>query len=206
MGTIIKIPLKRKPAPVENKSPLVALVLAETKRNPVSYLGVDWAAITQPELARRLGISVATLKRQVREQGLCACSRSVPKQWLIRVGPPVTDTSHVAIAKKMSAMFRKRFPAKKMLNQREFGCLVGLAEHWPEGHQIEIFRHALRDWVAVMAAVKIANDELPEEEQRSVFYDFPCIPVMRKFHEAVFEAWFMEQQAAGFVKGILDAA
>lgn len=181
----------------KRKSPLVEAVLNEIKAQPFSYLGVEWAAISQSELARRLDISPATLKRHIIDQGLCTRSTSIDrrKRFLIRVGEPVADDPHKALAKVMSAIFRKRFPAKGMLNKREFGCLIGLAEVWPEGKQIDIFRHALKDWVAVMASVKIANDELPEEDQRSLFYDFPCIPVMRKFPEAVLEAWVLAKQA-----------
>ncbi|SCX27118.1 hypothetical protein [Agrobacterium rosae] len=76
----------------------------------------------------------------------------------------------------------------------EFGCMCGLAEIWPVGHQVEIFRSVLADWPAFMAGEKVAIWETGQGQEK--FFDFPSMSVLRAFPQVGLELYVMEKQAA----------
>ena len=112
---------------------------------------------------------------------------------LIREGLSGPKT-HYDLAQVMSAIWRKKFG--KPNTKPEFGCLVGLAEVWPDGEQVDIFKIVLNDWSAFMAGAKIEM-QLLGDEGRPLYYEFPSLTVLRRFPEVAVELHRMTQQAGG---------
>ncbi len=74
----------------------------------------------------------------------------------------------------------------------EFGCMCGLAEIWPKGHQVDILRSILSDWPAFMAGEKVAIWRRGEGQER--YFDFPSMKVIRAFPDVGLELYVMERQ------------
>lgn len=181
---------------------LRSLITESIRANPVELDGFQWAAHPQEELCRKLGISVSTLYRRVKAPPFVSKRRLIDGKMtaLIREGLPGPQT-HYDLAQIMSAIWRKKFG--KANTKKEFGCLKGLAEVWPEGQQVQIFKTVLNDWSAFMAGAKIEM-QLLGDEGRPLYYEFPSLTVLRRFPEVAVELHQMTQQAKGKATAVAD--
>lgn len=105
------------------------------------------------------------------------------------MGIPETDAVAEVRGEKIDHLL-KVLPA--LTTPSEYGCMCGLAEVWPEGHQIEIFRSVLADWSAFMAGEKVAIWAAGEGEEK--FFEFAAMTVVRAFPEVAVELYVMERQ------------
>ena len=165
MGIVIKVKAK-KPAKLKPESKqeiarkkLVALVEQTIAEKPRERDGFLWAERFQAEWAELMGVSVATFRRIISEPPFerdRAHSRLGSKiiVTLLRIGDgtPVKKTP-LHIANIMRSIFLKKTGRKP--NRHAFGCVVGLAEVWPDGQQIEIFSLVINDWLAFMAGFRL---------------------------------------------------
>lgn len=87
----------------------------------------------------------------------------------------------------------------KKVSKQEWGMLNGMAENFPEGYQIDIFKHAITPdgWHGFMAIcsveVRQMIDEAKEQGQTSSafkrYYRYPSIRVLRRFWEFAADAY-----------------
>jgi hypothetical protein len=85
-----------------------------------------------------------------------------------------------------------------METRHEFGCFVGLAEAWPEGMQVEIFAMILDNLPEFMTGVKHvqAMERAQGKSVRSLFFDYPHIATIRKYHAIALEMTIAKYQAS----------
>jgi hypothetical protein len=93
---------------------------------------------------------------------------------------------------------------KVKVSSKEHGCLVGLADVWPDGYQVAILKCVLDDWTGFMVGAKMAaaaaqdadtgDPDLPVKGMK--FYHHPSLPVIRKYAGAAAELYVMKAQAA----------
>ena len=72
------------------------------------------------------------------------------------------------------------------MGRDDFGRLVGLAESWPDDHEVELFKLVLDNWPTFMAGVKVAI-AAEGASGKGLYLEYPSISVMRKFHEVAVE-------------------
>lgn len=187
------IKLKKKPsaptisealAPFENENAakLGKIVVDIIAAEPFKFEGFVWAAKHQPELASQLGMSVAALRRLitkppfVRERTHDGDGKPIT---LLRVGMPGPKTPR-HLANIMAQFFHKKFGTRP--TDKAFGCLCGLAEIWPNGKQIDIFKTVLANWEGFMGVAKLEL-EIAEDQGLLTFknlkFDFLPIPLLR---------------------------
>jgi hypothetical protein len=173
---------------------LAELIKKLISEDPLQHAGHAWAARHQDVYAQALGVSSRTVRNWITAPPFVTACRKVDgaKLSLLRIGEP-GPPSAVDVAKAMSKAWRQTFSGRPT-NKHEFGCLIGLAERWPEAHAVAVFRHALANWTFVMAGVEMEIDLLPEEERLSRYYKHPSISVMRRFPDPVLEAYIMHMQ------------
>lgn len=174
---------------------LRALVAAEIAANPFEHEGFQWAARPQEWWTEQLGFSVSTLNRLIRKPPFVRQTKQIAGKntTLLREGKPGQKTPR-HIANIMSRMWRKRYD--RPVTRSEYGCMNGLAEEWPDGHQVEIFKLVISNegWPEFMAGVHIQVDLLGHNGKKR-FYKFPTLTVMRRFHAVALELYQMQQQA-----------
>jgi hypothetical protein len=91
----------------------------------------------------------------------------------------------------MCRIWRKRFG--RTVRRHEYGCIIGLAEEWPDGRQVEIFKLVTSNegWPEFMAGVWI---EIAKLDGVKHFYKFPTLTVMRRFHTVAVDLYQMHVQ------------
>lgn len=172
------------------------LVAVSVAGSPYEYEGFQWCALPQSIIAGELGISVETLRRMISKPPFVRerTHKEGKPITLIREGiPGPMTTRHVA--NMMSRIWRKRYG--RAVAKAEYGCMIGLAENWPKGHQVEIFRLVIskEGWAEFMAGAWIEIEKLEGVKR---FYKFPSLTVMRRFHTVAVELYQMHaQQKAG---------
>lgn len=157
-----------------------------------------WAAKPQRDWCHQLNFSVSTLNRLIKLPPVVRETRMIDgvKVTLLRIGKPGPETPY-QIARKMACIWRKHFDGRTT-TEREFGCLMGLAEDWPKGKQVEIFKTIMGNWGGFMAGVKLSTYGTDAME-KDRFYRLPSISVMRRFHAVGVEQYLIEQQSG--IKG-----
>lgn len=141
---------------------LVAEIIAA---EPFEFEGHEWAAKHQNEWAALLGsgFSVSTIRELiskppfVRERTRAADGKQIT---LLRIGTPGPKSPR-HLANIMAKLFKKKFG--KRPSDTAFGCLCGLAELWPAGAQIEIFKAVLSDWQGFMGVAKSALETAEDQ-------------------------------------------
>jgi hypothetical protein len=116
------------------------------------------------------------------------------KMVLVRIGEAGQPTER-HIVNTMAKIFRMETGRRP--SRRDIGCLHGLAQSLPDGLQVAIFSLAVREWQAFMAGVKLEIFVLSEqgEPTKDRYYEFPSIPVIRKFHDVAADFYDTEMQA-----------
>ena len=131
------------------------------------FEGFVWAVRPEPEWAKLLGVKSAdTISDLIKIPPIQKDYTQVDgtKALLLRVGPPGVPTPR-KIANFMRGAFRAktgRYPKKEV-----FPLLKVLAEEWPDGLQVEIFKTALNDWVAFKAGVAIEIEKMKAQGEKA---------------------------------------
>jgi hypothetical protein len=83
--------------------------------------------------------------------------------------------------------------------RREYGCMIGLAEVWPDGHQIALFEMVLKRWSLFMIGVKwmVIDQEMEDQKTVERFWTHPSISVIRRFQAVAVEMALMDGQSEG---------
>ena len=123
-----------------------------------------------------------------------APSARAKKTLLLRVGEagPLTPRK---IANHMANIWAKKYNRRP--GNDAYGCLVGLAEVWPEGQQVAIFKAVLANWSDYMSGVRLEQN-IAEDQGEAVKYlkwDYPVISVMRRYPTPAIEMYAMMLQA-----------
>lgn len=192
------------------KNQLAQIIKDQIATDPFERGGVQWARVHQEPLADHLNVAVKTLHRWT---GTPPFQREVAlidgvKMTLLRV--LADGETSVMTPQRMANVMRKIWDAKvgTTLTQKQHGCLVGLAENWPHGHQIEIFKCVLNDWQMFAGANKHAmhlaaadmGHELTSDKNDGVYvrhFKFPNVTYLRRFQIIGPAVYAMELQKAG---------
>jgi len=162
----------------------------------LEFEGFVWAFRPVPEWAKLLGVKSAdTISDLIKIPPIQKAYTRVDgkKALLLRVGPPGIPTPRV-IANFMKSAFRAktgRYPKKEL-----FPLLKVLAEEWPDGLQVEIFKAVLDDWVAFKAGVAIEVEQMKAEGQkaRHCYHEYPSVSVICRFRHVALELYVMRLQ------------
>ncbi|TDK37032.1 hypothetical protein E2F50_09010 [Rhizobium deserti] len=210
---------------------LMELIAGLIATNPHQRGGFTWAMIAQPEVCKKLNISLATLRRiisqppfrrqQARIDGtnysllrvavpgevvatktpehVGNIMKKIWREWLsYRLAMIIAQRDELtANDDKLNGIEKEVKQLKRLLHHKElnhaWGCFRNLAELWPEGHQVEIFKLVLRDWQSFMAGVKVEIWTRGNGVEK--FFTFPSISVLREFYKPALELYVMEQQS-----------
>jgi hypothetical protein len=168
------------------------LIAKTIEEDPYEFEGFEWAARPQDDWCARLDCSVATLRRLIAQPPIVRDRARVNGRivTLLREGEPGPKTVR-HLANTMSCIWRKRFG--RSVGRKDYGCLVGLAESWPEGYAVEIFKAALDDWPMFMVGVK-GVIALEGGNGKELYLKYPSITVMRRFPKVGIELYVMQLQ------------
>ncbi|RFC65628.1 hypothetical protein [Mesorhizobium sp. GR13] len=188
------------PITKSNADALMQLIADKIATAPFHFEGFDWCAMPQADMAAELGFSVPTLQRLLRKSSNIVRERTHgPAKVmvaLLRIGDPGPKTPR-HLANIMAKIWNSKFGFRP--SDENFGKLVGLAEVWPDGRQLEIFKLVIskEGWPEFMSGVK-AEIMVMEDAGKKVkfrFYKRPVIGVMRRFAAVAVEYYEMTQQA-----------
>jgi hypothetical protein len=160
------------------------------------FEGMTWAAMSQRTWCEALGFSGRTLRELARCCPPIVMTKTTNEDGkplvLYRLGSePHKSTRHVANI--MASMYRQQYGVER-ISRRAWGCLNGLAEVWPDGVQVDIFRMLLADVGAFMAAVKSVDSDCPYSMR---YYEWLAIPLVRKYHHIALQLYIQRIQEMG---------
>lgn len=170
---------------------LQELVAKSISDAPYHHDGHQWAAHPQQWFCAQLGISVATLRRQLQKppfvrqrviiDGKIVC--------LVRMGLPAPKSK-----RHQQNILAKIWRAKtgRVISPRGYGCLGGLVDVWAE-EAPTILKEVLDNWPSFMSAVKIAITLLGDSGHYR-FYEHPSPTVILRFHQVGMELHIMIEQ------------
>lgn len=155
--------------------------------------GYWWAALRQDTWASKLGVTVVTLREiakipPIRGLDTMTNGRRVK---LYRVGPK-PHVSFKGLARQMEAAFQAKYG--RPVERASFGCLIGLAELWPSGHQVAIFRTVLDNLPGFMSLVRASD---PESGYAPRYYAFLSCGLLRKYPDLALEMHVARLQELG---------
>lgn len=181
-------------------------ILARMEAEGQERNGYRWALFTRQELAEALDVDAKTISRLIQVppiQCFVTAKEDATGKWrrvlalrVAEVGEPPAQPNPRDIANIMRNLFvakTGRAPGKD-----EYGCLIGLAKEWPEGHQVAIFKDVLAEWGSYMAAIKnridFETEALEVKGLRSRYYRFPTITLLRRWPHVVADAYLTRWQ------------
>lgn len=187
-------------------SKLCDLILAAIEAEGQEHEGRRWAIKPRSEWAAALDVDEKTVSRLIQRepiQRLDTGAQDAAGMWrrvtalrLIRPGEPPLKPSPCHVANIMRKLFIDK--TGRTPGRREYGCLVGLVEEWPEGHQVAIFKDVLAEWGSYMAAIKnridFEREALGVTGLRSRYYRFPTITLLRCWPHVVADAYLTRWQ------------
>ncbi|MGD0565144.1 MAG: hypothetical protein ABSA66_18910 [Roseiarcus sp.] len=221
---------------------IVKLVESEIVANAYERGGYNWAAVSMAEWAERTGWSEKTVRNYLDRPPFYSEKAFINdvRVKIVRVLSPGEEArktpqrvanemrkawanrriDHAAIAAAAEAGTPWKIDdliedGKVKVSKTEHGCLVGLAELWPYGHQMAILKWVLEDWTGFIVLAKMAaaaaqdaetdDPDLPVQDTK--FFNHPTLPVVRKFWKAAVELYVAKVQgsAEGKKFGILAA-
>ena len=158
------------------------------------FEGAPWAALAQSVWCEKLGLSDRTLR------DLAKCSPIVKTKTVNDAGKPIVlyrlgSTPHQSrrhVANIMASLYHKEYGQR--VSRHAWGCLIGLAEVWPDGVEVEIFRMLLGDLNGFMAAIKAVDPDCPLSIR---FYQWLNIPLVRKYPDVAVQLYITAVQAKG---------
>jgi hypothetical protein len=172
-----------------------AVISSKAGSETRELLGFTWAVLPQSEWSARLKITPRTLRNLAKIAPIVAQRTVTPDRrpiTLYRTGaPPLCSAKKTA--NMMAKAFRQKYKIDRV-SRADWGCLNGLAEIWPQGSQVAIFKAVLNDLPLFMAAVRTAD---PDSQFRERYYEFLPIKLLRKFHDIGLNIYLMELQQEG---------
>jgi len=190
----------------EKRAKLIELIAAGIVSHPIERGGFLWCGAPQDEWAKELKVSTRNFRRMIQEPPIVREPANVEtpegkivKYTLLRVAkqgePPTKTPQHVANI--MRSVWKEK--VDRPISGKEHGCLLGLAQVWPEGCQIDIFKTVLDNWSGFMAGVKIIQEIMAHKGEAVTvkFYKYPSITVMRRFPQAAIELHGIKLQSEG---------
>ncbi|MDO6477974.1 hypothetical protein Q4578_11100 [Shimia thalassica] len=154
-----------------NHEKLCRVIWQSMVKKGVEHDGYRWAEpLSREEWAKRAGISVSTYTRLTRKDPIQKSGKG--KGWgkdkvaLLRVGDPDPNAQakadHKYAADTMAKLYREHMaeaekdPEKWVVCPREdWGRFNGLVDMWPDGWQVRIFKHTLKNWRDFMTLTKL---------------------------------------------------
>lgn len=164
-------------------------------RTTCSFEEYRWAMRKQSQWGELLNISERTLRTLAKTLPIVSTKTkfgSCPPIVLYRVGS-APHQSHRVVAQMMQRAFKQKYSGWKY-RSKDFGCLCGLAKIWPEGTQVEILRTVMNDMAAFKTRVKMIDEDSDFDIR---FYEYVCIPLLRKFPDIGLEMYVMRLQKEG---------
>ncbi|WP_197917984.1 hypothetical protein [Thiosulfatihalobacter marinus] len=167
------------------------------------FEGNKWAILPLSDWAEQLGVTTKTVSRLIRHEPIQFTKTMVEgvPATLLRVGKKGKQSPR-ELANIMATLFKKHTGADKV-SRVQWGMLHGLAEEWPEGYQIAIFKHMItpQGWRSFMAALSLyVHVQQEAEGNTSLFkryYDKPTISVLRRFWQVAADAYKTDMQGKG---------
>ena len=135
---------------------LCALIAEAQVASPHEHVGQIWAKPVSLQAWCEIGgFALRTLKELIKYPPIRRYQCNLPggKVTLLRVGDPGPEQDKV-LAKQIAAYFLAA-TKEETVSRNEFGMLCGLAHDWPDGWQVEIFKHAIIHWPDFMDVVKV---------------------------------------------------
>lgn len=182
---------------------LRAEIEAEIDENPWPAEGAVWAARPPQWWADRLGCSVSTVRRTVKDLVKAKLIKTVvkqvdgPKMLLYRLGSP-DEKSPEDYARMMVAVWRKHWRTNgKRETPTDFGRFVELGKHW-KAQGPAILKTVLDDWPGFMQCVELHQLETGEGEKK--YYDFPSTSVIGKYRSVAADHHKFKLQEASAAK------
>lgn len=203
--TITLLKKKNRVAGLSPKAAMLAALVEQTiAADPFELDGFLWAARPQEEWAGLIDASVATVRRIISRPPFVrdrTHDEGGYQLTVLRIGKPGKKTPR-HLANIMVKIFEEH--TKHGIGKRGYGCLIGCAEAWPEGYQIEIFRLVLKQWPAFMDGFRLALDTgqivppNPKAYAKPVPYlkmQHPHLPTLRLGAAVAVELYQMHMQA-----------
>lgn len=170
---------------------------------PRLFEGHLWAELPQQEWASIAGCAVATLRRIIAQAPFVRCQThasdgSGKRITLLRT--VATGEAAKPSPRHLANIMRRIWCERTGFDPgpRGWGCLKGLAEEWPEGHQIEILKLALQDWPAFIAGFWLAMDtgqiDLGEQPVKYMKIHHPHPPTLRLGWKVALDLYHMHLQ------------
>ena len=167
--------------------------------DPFEFEGHVWARRSQAEWAEMSGRSVASIRRWIGEAPFVRERIAIDEKQvtLLRVGE-AGPKSPRHVANIMAKQFNTKTGRRP--SDRDFGCLVGLAQEWPDDLQPAIFNAVLNGW-DTFAAVAWADLENQEDQGGPAvtkrYFKFPSITFIRRCPTTAVQFYVDQCQAAG---------
>ncbi|WP_273727832.1 hypothetical protein [Brucella gallinifaecis] len=178
------------------KEQLIAFVENEIENASYSFDGALWACLPQKAYCDALGISKATLRRYISKPPFVRDTVMINKEpvTLVRTGEQI-ETPRIT-AKRMAKTWRSILGRNE--TPKDFGCLVGLAQAWPDGYQNEILSTVLKNWTDFMAGVDCAIivEQIGGLDTKKMQFKYPHLPTILRFSDTAFELFMMVKQAS----------
>lgn len=134
---------------------LCDMIRAAQEASPFEHVGQIWAKPVSLQAWCDIGgFALRTIKELIKHPPIRRYQCNLPggKVVLLRVGDPGPEQDR-AIAKQMDAYYRAA-TKEPTISKAEFGMLCGLARDWPDGWQVDIFKHAVIRWPDFMDDVR----------------------------------------------------
>lgn len=144
------------PAMAAMHADLCALIRVAQQETPFHHVGQVWAEpVSQDGWCRASGLKLRTFQELVRVPPIrrYQCNLEGGKVTLLRVGDPGPEQDRI-MAKQMEAYYLAA-TKEPTISGKEFGCLCGLACDWPDGWQMDTFKHTVIRWPDFMDHVKM---------------------------------------------------
>jgi hypothetical protein len=153
-----------------------------------------WAALSQASWSERLGVTSRTLRSLAQIPPIVFTQAKVSglRMVVYRLGDE-PHTSFRTIALQMQAMLQKK-NKQKYYNSHHFGCLIGLAETWPEGCQLDIFKYVINNWSDFMVGAKACTEN---DQHLGRYLELVSPPVLRKYPEVALDMYGTYLQGKG---------
>ena len=160
----------------------------------VTFEDEIWVHRPQGEWLELLGVSGPTFRELAKHPPVVRAKTKVQGKpaVLYRLGEaPHLSPRH--IANQMTKYFRSKFELARVPS-KEWGCLLGLAGIFPEGHQVEIFSYVVNNWSDFMGGIQLVETDADMEKYTGWFFKYPTIPIMRKYPVVAMEMYVAHLQ------------
>ena len=176
---------------------IIETIAAKEEPTTVEFEDFTWAAMKQEEWSKQLGFTTRTLR------GLAKQPPIIRTKTTDASGTPVVlyragVEQHLSprhLASIMAKIFRKKY-GQRRTSRRNWGCLFWLAQLWPEGQQVAIFKHVIANWSEFMVGVKFVESS---SRHAGKYYEFPVIALIRKHYKVAVDMYATMLQGTGQV-------